>query len=50
MPYQRLHSTLLFERNGQKIQDIGTCFVIWKQADGDYRIYVDIYHPATSPL
>ncbi|MFL5802792.1 MAG: YybH family protein [Roseiflexaceae bacterium] len=51
MPYQRLHSTLIFERNGQEIRDVGTCFVIWKrQADGDYRIYVDIYRPATNPV
>jgi ketosteroid isomerase-like protein len=51
MPYQRLRSTLIFERNQERIHDVGTCFVIWKrQADGDYRIYVDIYQPAASPL
>jgi uncharacterized protein (TIGR02246 family) len=49
-PYQQLRSTLIFERNGEEIHDVGTCFVIWKrQADGDYRIYIDIYQPATSP-
>ena len=48
MPYQRLRSTLILELNGRVIQDIGTCFVVWKrQANGDYRIYVDIYRPAT---
>src|SRR5262245_34322824 len=51
MPYQRLRSTILFERNGEQIYDRGTCFVIWKQqANGDYQIYVDIYQPATNPL
>jgi len=50
-PYQWLRSTLIFERNGKEIHDVGTCFVIWKrQADGDYRIYVDIYQPATNPV
>jgi ketosteroid isomerase-like protein len=48
LPYQRLRSTLILERNGRAIHDVGTCFVIWKrQADGAYRIYVDIYQPAT---
>jgi ketosteroid isomerase-like protein len=47
MPYQRLHSTLVLEHQGQELRDVGTCFLIWKrQADGDYRIYVDIYQPA----
>ena len=51
MPYQRLRSTLIFERNGAEIHDVGTCFVIWKrQADGDYQIYIDIYQPATNPV
>ena len=47
LPYQRLRSTLILEHNGKEIHDVGICFVIWKrQADGDYRIYVDIYQPA----
>jgi hypothetical protein len=26
--------------------DEGYCFMVWKrQADGDYRIFVDIYRP-----
>ena len=48
LPYQQLRSTLILERNGRAIPDVGTCFVVWKrQANGDYRIYVDIYQPAT---
>jgi ketosteroid isomerase-like protein len=51
MPYQRLRSTLIFEHNGTEIHDVGTCFVVWRQqADGDYRIYVDIYQPATDSV
>jgi ketosteroid isomerase-like protein len=46
MPYQRLRSTLILERNGEELHDVGTCFVVWRrQADGDYQIYVDIYKP-----
>jgi|RhiMetdeSRZDD1v2_1073273.scaffolds.fasta_scaffold638265_2 uncharacterized protein (TIGR02246 family) len=46
LPYQWLRSSMILEQNGRAIHDIGTCFVIWKrQADGDYRIYVDIYQP-----
>ena len=45
-PHQRLHSLARIMFKGKVYVDEGYCFVIWKrQADGDYQIYVDIYHP-----
>ena len=45
-PYQRLHSLAHMEIKGQGYVDEGYCFVVWKkQADGEYRIYPDVYHP-----
>ena len=45
-PHQRLHSLARMMFKGRIYVDEGYCFVIWKrQADGDYQIYVDIYHP-----
>ena len=45
-PHQRLHSVAHMSLKGQVYLDEGYCFVVWKrQADGDYRIHVDIYHP-----
>ena len=45
-PHQRLHSLARFDFKGKVYIDEGYCFVIWKkQTDGDYLIYVDIYHP-----
>ena len=46
LPHQRLHSIAHFRLKDQVYVDEGYCFVIWRrQADGDYRIQVDIYHP-----
>ena len=45
-PYQRLHSIAHLSLNGKTYVDEGYCFVVWKRgSDGEYRIYVDIYHP-----
>jgi len=45
-PYQRLHSIAHMSLKGKTYIDEGYCFVVWKQgADGEYRIYIDIYHP-----
>jgi ketosteroid isomerase-like protein len=46
MPHQRLHSVARMVFKGQVTVDERYCFVVWKrQADSDYRIHVDIYHP-----
>ena len=46
IPHQRLHSIAHILLKGQVYVDEGYCFVVWKrQADGEYRIHVDIYHP-----
>ena len=45
-PFQRLHSLARMEIKGQEYIDEGYCFVVWKhQANGDYQIHADIYHP-----
>jgi ketosteroid isomerase-like protein len=45
-PYQRLHSIAHLSLKGKTYVDEGYCFVVWKRgSDGEYRIYVDIYHP-----
>ena len=45
-PYQRLHSIAHLSLKGKMYVEEGYCFVVWKRgSDGEYRIYVDIYHP-----
>ena len=45
-PFQRLYSLAHMEIRGREYIDEGYCFVVWKrQANGDYQIHADIYHP-----
>ena len=45
-PYQKLHSIAHLSLKGKTYVEEGYCFVVWKRgSDGEYRIYVDIYHP-----